>query len=188
MSFQAAFFLFSIFTISQIHDIIISEQLGGGVMKKLVVYYSLSGNTRAVAKRIAQTLRADLMEIRTIKTYPDDYDVLVGLGEKEVKSGYMPQIAPLTYDANEYGTIIIGTPVWWYTYAPAVKKFMSTVRWKGKKVYPFTTNGGELGHTPSDFRKALRGAVVSPVLSIRFNEGVQVTEESDVKEWVAEIK
>ena len=92
-------------------------------MKKLVVYYSLGGNTRAVAKRIAQSLRADLMEIRTIKTYPDDYDVLLSLGEKEVKSGYMPQIAPLTFDANTYDTVIIGTPVWWYTYAPAVKKY-----------------------------------------------------------------
>lgn len=157
-------------------------------MKKLVVYYSFGGNTRAVAKRIAQSLRADLMEIRTIKTYPDDYDVLLSLGEKEVKSGYMPQIAPLTFDANTYDTVIIGTPVWWYTYAPAVKKFMSTVRWKGKKVYPFATNGGELGHTPSDFRKALRGAEVSPVLSVRFDNGVLTTEESEIKAWVAAIK
>ena len=157
-------------------------------MKKLVVYYSLSGNTRAVAKRIAQSLRADLMEIRTVKIYPDDYDVLVGLGEKEVKSGYMPQIAPLTFDANLYDAIVLGTPVWWYTYAPAVKKFISTVKWKGKKVYPFATNGGELGHTPSDFRKALRGAEVSPVLSIRFRDGVQVTEEVEIREWVAAIQ
>ena len=156
-------------------------------MKKLVVYYSLSGNTRAVAKRIARTLRADLLEIRTIKTYPDDYDVLLGLGEKEVKSGYMPQLAPLPIDANAYESIVIGTPVWWSTYAPAVKKFMSTVKWKGKKVYPFTTNGGELGHTPSDFRKALRGAAVSPILSVRFEEGVQLTEDGDIKEWIASI-
>ena len=69
-------------------------------MKKLVVYYSLSGNTRAVARRIARTLRADLMAIRTVKSYPDDYDVLLSLGQKEIKSGYMPQIEPLAFDAN----------------------------------------------------------------------------------------
>lgn len=163
-------------------------QIGGGKMKKLVVYYSLGGNTRAIAKRIARSLRADLMEIRTVKTYPDDYDVLLGLGEKEIKSGYMPQIATLPLDANAYESIVIGTPVWWYSYAPAVKKFMSTVKWKGKKVYPFATNGGDLGHTPSDFRKALRGAEVSPVLSVRFRDGIQMTEESDIKEWVAAIQ
>ena len=116
-------------------------------MKKLVVFYSLSGNTRAVARRIARSLRADLMEIRTVKTYPDDYDVLLSLGEKEVKAGYMPQIEALLFDANKYDTVILGTPVWWGTYAPAVKKFLSAIKWKGKKVYPFATNGGELGHT-----------------------------------------
>ena len=56
-------------------------------MKKLVVYYSIGGNTRAVAERIARTLHADIVEIRTVKEYPDDYDVLVGLGQKEVESG-----------------------------------------------------------------------------------------------------
>ena len=69
-------------------------------MKKLVVFYSLSGNTRAVARRIARALRADLLEIRTVKTYPDDYDVLLSLGEKEVKAGYMPQLEPLPIDAR----------------------------------------------------------------------------------------
>ena len=157
-------------------------------MRKLVVYYSLSGNTRAAARRIAQALRADLMEVRTLKTYPDDYDVLLGIGEKEVKSGCMPQIAPLTYDANEYDTIVLGSPVWWGTYAPALKKFLSSVRWKGKKVYPFATHGGDMGHIWSDVKKAARGAVVAPVFGIRFEEGVQVTEESEIKEWLASVE
>ena len=157
-------------------------------MKKLVVYYTLSGNTRAVAKRIARTLRADLMEIRTVKSYPDDYDVLLSLGQKEIKSGYMPQIEQLPFDASRYGTIVLGTPVWWSSFAPAVKKFMTGVSWKGKKVYPFATHGGDLGHTPSDLRKAMRGAQVSPVLGIRFENGTQVTPAGDVKTWVTAIE
>lgn len=157
-------------------------------MKKLVVYYSLSGNTRAVARRIARALRADLMELRTVKAYPDDYDVLLSLGQKEVKSGYMPQLTALPYDAAKYDTIILGTPVWWSSYAPAVKKFMSTVKWKGKKVFPFATNEGELGHTPSDLRKAMRGAQVAPVLNVKFENGVQLTAPAEIKEWIATIE
>lgn len=157
-------------------------------MKKLVVYYSIGGNTRAVAKRIARTLRADIAEIRTVNAYPDDYDVLVSLGKKEVESGYIPQILPLSADLTQYETVIIGTPVWWYTYAPAVKTFMKNVKWAGKKVYPFATNGGWLGHTPSDFRKALRGAEVGPVLNVKFEEHKQITPDSAIKEWLAGIK
>ncbi len=156
-------------------------------MKKLAVYYSLSGNTRAVAKRIARTLRADLMEIRTVKSYPDDYDVLLSLGQREVGCGYMPQLEALPLDANKYESVVLGTPVWWSTYAPAVKKFMAGVAWKDKKVYPFATHGGEMGHTPSDLRKALRGAQVAPVLGIRFENGTQVTPAGEIKEWLGTI-
>ena len=137
-------------------------------MKKLVVYYSIGGNTRAVAERIARTLHADIVEIRTVKEYPDDYDVLVGLGQKEVESGYLPAIHPLDIDFTRYDAVIIGTPVWWYSFAPAVKKFLSCYRWKGRKIYPFATNGGWLGHTYSDFKKAARGALVAPILNVKF--------------------
>lgn len=156
-------------------------------MKKLVVFYSLSGNTRAVARRIARALRADLLEIRTVKTYPDDYDVLLSLGEKEVKAGYMPQLKPLPIDANKYETVLLGTPVWWSSFAPAVKKFLSLIKWKGKKVFPFATHGGDLGHTPSDLRKSMRGAAVAPVFDIRFENGTQVTPMEELDVWLSTI-
>ena len=157
-------------------------------MKKLVVYYSIGGNTRAVAERIARTLHADIVEIRTVKEYPDDYDVLVGLGQKEVESGYLPAIHPLDIDFTRYDAVIIGTPVWWYSFAPAVKKFLSCYRWKGRKIYPFATNGGWLGHTYSDFKKAARGALVAPILNVKFEENEQVTPDDVVKEWIQDIK
>ncbi len=157
-------------------------------MKKLVVYYSFGGNTRTVARKIARALDADLAEIRTVKVYPDDYDVLVGLGKREVESGYVPQLYPLPVNAQEYDTIILGTPVWWYTFAPAVKSFMKSVDWKGKTVYPFATNGGWLGHTPSDMRKAMRGADVQPVMNIKFEDKNLVTPESAIDEWIKGIK
>ncbi len=156
-------------------------------MKKLVVYYSLGGNTRAVARKIAQALKADILEIRTVKSYPDDYDVLLGLAKREVNTGYIPQLAPYRVDFSKYDAVLIGTPVWWYSFAPAVKSFMTGKKWNGMKVFPFATNGGWLGHTPSDFRKALRGAEVGPVLNVKFEDNKQVTPESDIKEWLSLI-
>lgn len=157
-------------------------------MKKLIVFYSLGGNTRAVARKIAQTLKADVLEIKTVKTYPDDYDVLLGLGQREVATGYIPQLKPYRIDFSKYDAVLIGTPVWWSSFAPAIKSFIGANKWKGVKVYPFATNEGTLGHTPSDFRKALRGATVAPVLNVKFNEGKMETAENDIKEWLALIK
>lgn len=157
-------------------------------MKSLVVYYSLGGNTRQVALRIARSMRSDVLEISTVKEYPDDYDMLVSLGQKEVESGYMPQLKPYALTLDKYDAILIGTPVWWYTYAPAVKKFISGLSWKDKKVYPFATNGGWMGHVSSDFKKALRGASVAPALSVRFEHNKQLTDDETIKEWMADIR
>ena len=167
---------------------VIAKIAEGEKMKKLVVYYSISGNTRAVAERVATSLRADLFEIRTVKTYPDDHDVLIGLAKKEVESGYIPQIEPFEFNFDKYETVIIGTPVWWYSYAPAVKSFMAGKKWEGKKVYTFATYDGRVGHTPSDFKKALRGAEVPPTLGIKFDDNTQVTPDSDIKLWLREIR
>ncbi len=156
-------------------------------MKKLVVFYSLSGNTRAVARRVARKLGAHLCEIKTEKTYPDDYDVLTSLAQTEVKTGYMPRLLPLKYDANVYDVVLVGTPVWWGSYAPAVKTFMNGVDWKGKRVFPFATCEGEVGRTPSDFRKALRGAAVAQPMIVQFEGGVQKTSGVEVTAWTEDI-
>lgn len=157
-------------------------------MKKLVVYYTCGGNTRAIAKRIAKAMRANIAEIRTVKSYPDDYDVLLGLGKREVATGYMPQIVPLSADLSKYDEIILGTPVWWSSLAPAVKKFIKETNWKGKKVYPFTTYSDWPGHVGSDLKKALRGANVAPVFNIKYDEKTLVTSVSEIKQWLLQIQ
>ncbi len=157
-------------------------------MKKLIVYYSLGGNTRALARKMAQSLKADVLEIKTVKSYPDDYDVLLGLAQREVATGYIPQLKPYRIDFSKYDAVLIGSPVWWSSFAPAVRSFIASNKWKDVKVYPFATNEGTLGHTPSDFRKVLRGATVSPVLNVKFEDGKMVTPESEIKEWLALIK
>lgn len=46
--------------------------------KALVVYYSWSGNTEAVAKKIQAETQADLFEIELQKPYPTDYSTWCG--------------------------------------------------------------------------------------------------------------
>ncbi len=158
-------------------------------MKSLVIYYSIGGNTRAVAEKIADRLSADLLELQTEKSYPDDYDMLVSLGKREVESGYLPQLKAFSADYEKYDCIVIGTPVWWYTYAPAVRTYLgqNAEKLKGKRVYPFATNGGWLGHTPSDFRRALKRSFVGRVLSVKFDGEMQVTPNLAIDEWIGEM-
>ena len=157
-------------------------------MKILVAYYSFGGNTKAIAEKVARSLRADVIEIKTVKDYPDDYDVLLSLAEKEVASGYIPALQPVAIDWDKYDAILLGTPVWWSSFAPAMKKFLTSYQWKGRAVYPFVTHGGTVGHVVGDFKKGLRGAQVGPTLSVKFEDNTQVTPNLAIEEWVSLIK
>ena len=159
-------------------------------MKCLVLYYSLGGNTESVAVEIAQKLHADILKIETVKEYPDDYDVLLGLGKREVESGYLPQLNPFRIDFSKYDKIVIGSPVWWFSYAPAIKSLLAHIKEaiKGKAVYPFATHGGAPGHIGSDFKRALKNASeIGQLLTVRFSETEQVTPNIAIYDWIKGI-
>lgn len=153
-------------------------------MKSIVIYYSYGGNTRKIAERIQKELGADSFEIETIQPYSGSYNDVVEQGQVEVNSGFMPEIKPFHIDLNQYDTIILGTPVWWYTFAPAMKTFLSNTDLSGKNIYSFATNGGWIGHTFKDIEMICTGAKVHKGLNIRFNEDKQITPDAEIQNWI----
>lgn len=105
-------------------------------MKTLILFYSYGGNTRKIAEMIQQETGSDLEEIKTAFPYEGDYNSVVNQGQREVNSGFMPEILPLKADITTYDQIILGTPVWWYTFAPAMKTFLHENDLSGKTIYP----------------------------------------------------
>ena len=119
-----------------------------------------------------------------LKTYDGDYDTVVNQGQRENAKGYCPELKPLHIDWKAYNTIILGSPVWWYTFAPAMHSFLKQTDLTGKIVYPFATNGGWLGHTLKDFEKACKGAIVKPGLGVQFDESTLRTPEKEIQTWI----
>ena len=114
-------------------------------MKLLILFYSYSGNTRRIAKLVQQETGGDLCEIETATPYTGSYNDVVDQGQWEVNSGFTPKLKPISADLKNYDTVILGTPVWWYTYAPAMRTLLQSSDCSGKVIYPFATNGGWLG-------------------------------------------
>lgn len=156
-------------------------------MKTLLLYYSYGGNTRSVAQRIRQALGCDAVEIVTVTPYAGSYDAVVNQGQREVNAGFEPPIQALGKNINYYDTVILGTPVWWYTFAPAVKTALSSHDWNGKTIYPFATNGGWIGHTFQDIEKVCAGAVVKKGLNIRFDGDRMQTAAADIDRWIQQF-
>ena len=61
-------------------------------MKTLIVYYSLSGNTRYIAEMIQKEIGGDFVQIDTVTPYTGDYNAIVNQGNDEVNRGFMPKI------------------------------------------------------------------------------------------------
>lgn len=153
-------------------------------MKTLIIFYSYGGNTKKIARLIQQETGGDLAEIETVKPYTGSYDSVVNQGHEEVQSGYMPPLKNLQVDLSAYDRIVLGSPVWWYTFAPAMKTFLHSNNLRGKAVYPFATNGGWIGHTFKDFEKECIGAKVMKGLNVRFDGNQLLTSENEIKAWI----
>lgn len=114
-------------------------------MKRLVVYYSLSGNTREAAETIAKALEADLMELETEKSMPKNFAAQIIVGGGQVAFNHIPKLKPLTKDVASYDEIILGSPIWNSKGVPAVNAFLQDAE-TAKKVTSlfFLSGGGEV--------------------------------------------
>ena len=157
-------------------------------MKSLILYYSYQGNTKRIAEMIQKEIGGEIARIDTVVPYGDDYDAVVDQGQRENAAGYCPELKPLQVDLSQYDTMVLGSPVWWYTFAPAMHTFLKQTDLTGKTVYPFATNGGWLGHTLKDFETACRGAVVKPGLSVKFDESTLRTSTAEIQRWIQSIR
>lgn len=153
-------------------------------MKTLILYYSYLGNTKKIAEMIHREIGGDMARIETVVPYDSDYNKVVDQGQDEVSRGYKPEIKPLAVDFGDYDTIILGTPVWWYTFAPAIKTFLEWHDFTGKTVYPFVTNGGWIGHTLKDIAAACKGAKEEKGINIKFDEATLRTSEREILAWI----
>ena len=159
-------------------------------MKTIVLYYSAGGSTEAAAKALAADFSADIERIDTLTPYPEDEEAMIALGQKEAETGATPAIKPLAHDLSEYDTVVIGTPTWWYTMAPAVLTLLKSYDFKGKTVLPFQTHVGQPGHVIPDMRKELKGSMLFSGLSLEYGKDKKLTprSESEYKEWTAAVR
>ena len=115
--------------------------------KSLVIYYSLEGNTALIAKAIAETLHADLLELQLVKSIPNKGFFKFFWGGKQVMMKERPELQPFSVNPADYDLIVLGSPVWAGSYVPAFRTFFAQSPLKGKQIALFCCYGGSAGKT-----------------------------------------
>ena len=111
-------------------------------MKTAIVYYSMHGNVRYVAEKVAKELGADLIELKPVKAYPDKGAMQFIWGGSAVTFKKKPDLEPYTFNASEYDLVIIGTPVWASNFTPPLRTFFEDNDLTGKKIAVIVTSAG----------------------------------------------
>ena len=113
--------------------------------KVLVVYFSATGNTRLVARQIADIAEADICEIVPVKPYSDaDLDWTNQQSRSSVEMNNpkaRPEIKAVSVNVRQYDYIFLGYPIWWNLAPRTVNSFIEAADLTGKTVIPFATSG-----------------------------------------------
>lgn len=114
--------------------------------KSLVAYFSASGVTAKAAEKIAAAAGADLYEIQPEEPYtPADLNWMDKKSRSTVEMNdpkCRPAIAEAVEDMEQYDTVWVGFPVWWYVEPRIVDTFLESYDFAGTKMIPFATSGG----------------------------------------------
>jgi len=114
--------------------------------RKLVAYFSASGVTAKVAETLSEAIGADLYAIEPEIPYTKsdlnwmDKQSRSSLEMKDLSS--RPAIKGKCDNMDEYDTIFVGFPIWWYVSPTIINTFLESYDMSGKTIVPFATSGG----------------------------------------------
>ena len=165
---------------------------GAAGMKKLIVYYTWTGNTEAAAKALAAETGADIRVLKEKK-------------ERRKASGFLSAaFGALTgsksalkdpdYNTEGYDIIFIGTPVWAAHSVPAINTWIHNAVFHDRAVYLFTTNASGKSKRSIDSltgRITNKGGKVQGSFTIRAERNGKVDPQkvrSQIKAWVKSQK
>ena len=154
--------------------------------KKLVAYFSASGVTERVAIRLAEAAEADLYEIKPEVPYTN---ADLNWNDKKSRSSVemnnplsRPAIATNVENMEQYDTVFVGFPIWWYVAPTIINTFLESYDFAGKNIVLFATSGGSgLGNS----QKMLE---VSVTPTTKFISGKKLSSNVQISELAAWVK
>ncbi len=153
--------------------------------KTLVAYFSASGVTADVAKKLAQAAEGDLYEIRPREPYTTaDLDWTNKRSRSTLEMNDLssrPGLADRNADIAKYDTVFLGFPIWWGVAPTIVNTFLESYDFSGKRIVLFATSGGSGFGRTADVLKASVSADTELVVGKLLN-GRQTV--ADLKKWV----
>ena len=154
--------------------------------KVSVAYFSATGVTKNIAEKLADSIGADLYEIKPAIPYSDadlnwmDKNSRSSVEMKDKSS--RPEVVQDDFIPQKYDVIFLGFPIWWYVAPHIVNNFLESYDFAGKLIRPFFTSGGSgSGQTDDILHKSAPQAIWRPAKRLYANN------EDRISNWIKDI-
>ena len=155
--------------------------------KTAVVYFSGTGNTRAVAEALAEVTGSDLYEIVPAEEYTDEdlnyRNDDCRANKEQDDPDERPAIENDLSQVTDYQTVYLGHPIWWGTNPRIIQTFLDTYDLSNAKIYTFCTSGGSGIETSlSELQENY------PELNIISGQRFDEADPTDIEQWVMSLE
>ncbi len=156
----------------------------------LVVYFSATGNTEQVANYIAEYMGGDIFELVPVEPYTsadlrwtdDNSRVVHEYAEKQAGTLETVELTDVTVENWEnYDTVFLGFPIWWYEAAWPVYDFVESNDFTGKTIYTFCTSSSSGLGDSTEVLAAMAGGNGTWLNGHRFSSSAS---QSTVESWL----
>ena len=148
--------------------------------KQLVLYYSETGTTKAVAEELQKQTGADIEAIECVNPYSGNFQETIQRSGQEREKGETPVLKPLKKNLADYDVIFLGYPIWFGTYAMPIATLLKENDFAGKTIVPFCTFGSGGLNTSSDaLVKAIPKATIKAGYGVRTARVAAAAKELD---------
>lgn len=145
------------------------------------------GNVQQLAGWVQEETGGDLFSIRVTDPYPSDWDECLERANDERAEDARPELVENVANIDEYDTVFLGYPNWWYGVPMALLSFLENNDLSGKDVYLFCSHGtGGLADSVEIITEAVPDAVISDNIFDCYEEDASSSEEG-IRQWVQEL-
>ena len=143
------------------------------------------GTISVLANMIHDRVGGDLYSIDTSVAYP--VNTLIDFAAEEQEQNARPELLNPIENLDQYDTIFIGYPTWWYDLPMVMYSFFDEYDLSGKTIIPFNThNGSRFSSTIQTIERLEPDATVIED-GFTVNERNVVQAENDLNDWLTRL-
>lgn len=150
-------------------------------MKTLVVYYSQTGRTEALAQHICRVVDGDLFKLVPTEAFPADMYATSDVAKEQYAHHQLPALKKMP-NLSHYDRILVGSPVWSDRLATPIATFFKNADINGgQTVAVFYTSVGQTDGLEDD----VKGSVQNGQLKTGLITGTDSVTDDQIKDWLA---